>query len=49
LRLDPRRKAEIAEELAQHLDQRYEELCAGGATEAEARVSRLRYYRWSSE
>jgi predicted permease len=37
LRLDPRREAEIVEELSQHLDQRYNELCADGLTEAEAR------------
>src|SRR5262245_18516034 len=37
LRLDPRREAEIVDELSQHLDQRYEELRAGGITEAEAR------------
>ncbi len=32
LRLDPRREAEIIEELAQHLDQRYAEARDGGAT-----------------
>ena len=37
LRLDPAREAEIIEELSQHLDERYEELRAGGATDAEAR------------
>ena len=37
LRLGPEREAEIIEELSQHLDQRYEELRAGGATEGEAR------------
>ena len=37
LRLNPEREAEIVEELSQHLDQRYEELCAGGAAESEAR------------
>jgi putative ABC transport system permease protein len=37
LRLSPTREAEIIEELSQHLDQRYEELRAGGATEGEAR------------
>jgi putative ABC transport system permease protein len=36
LRLAPTREAEIVEELAQHLDDCYEELLAGGATEAEA-------------
>jgi putative ABC transport system permease protein len=37
VRLDPSREAEIIEELSQHLDERYEELRAGGATDAEAR------------
>src|SRR5574339_259021 len=37
LRLSPAREAEIIEELAQHLDQRYEELRAAGRTDAEAR------------
>lgn len=37
LELDPAREAEIAEELAQHLEDRYQELVSGGATEAEAR------------
>ena len=36
LTLEPTREAEIVEELAQHLDGRYQELRAGGATEAEA-------------
>ena len=36
LRLTPAREAEIVEELSQHLDQRYEELRAGGASESEA-------------
>jgi putative ABC transport system permease protein len=36
LRLSPGREAEIIEELSQHLDQRYEELRAGGANEGEA-------------
>jgi macrolide transport system ATP-binding/permease protein len=36
LPLAPTREAEIVEELAQHLDDRYRELLAGGATEAEA-------------
>lgn len=36
LPLAPEREAEIVEELAQHLDDRHAELCAGGATEAEA-------------
>jgi putative ABC transport system permease protein len=37
LRLSPTREAEIIEELSQHLDQRYEELRAGGATDGAAR------------
>src|SRR5262245_12777556 len=36
LSLEPTREADIVEELSQHLDQRYEELRAGGATEEEA-------------
>lgn len=36
LRLDPAREAEIIEELSAHLDQRYDELLAGGATADEA-------------
>jgi putative ABC transport system permease protein len=37
LKLAPAREAEIAEELAQHLEDRYRELVAGGATQDEAR------------
>ena len=37
LKLQPAREAEITEEVAQHLDDRYRELLAGGATEVEAR------------
>ena len=37
LRLSPTREAEIIEELAQHLDQRYEELRAAGRTDDDAR------------
>jgi predicted permease len=36
LRLTPAREAEIVEELTQHLQDRYAELLAGGATQAEA-------------
>src|SRR5438477_4152372 len=36
LRLEPTREAAIVEELAAHLEDRYEELLAGGAAEAEA-------------
>src|ERR1700730_16785312 len=36
LRLAPTREAEIVEELAQHLEDRYDELLAGGATAEEA-------------
>jgi putative ABC transport system permease protein len=37
LNLPPAREAEIVEEVAQHLEDRYQELVAGGATEEEAR------------
>jgi putative ABC transport system permease protein len=37
LKLAPAREADIAEELAQHLDDRYRELMAGGNSEGEAR------------
>jgi putative ABC transport system permease protein len=37
LKLAPVREAEIVEEVAQHLEDRYQELVAGGATEEEAR------------
>jgi predicted permease len=37
LRLSPEREREILDELSQHLDDRFEELRAGGATAAEAR------------
>ena len=36
LRLSPGRESEIIEELSQHLDLRYEELRAGGTSDAEA-------------
>ena len=36
LRLAPTREAEIVEELAQHLEDRYEQLLLGGATNDEA-------------
>ncbi|HEV2913882.1 MAG TPA: ABC transporter permease [Pyrinomonadaceae bacterium] len=42
LKLAPARKAEIVEELAQHLEDRYEELLARGATLEEAARSALR-------
>ena len=42
LKLAPPREAEIVEELAQHLDDRYEELLASGVTEAEAFTRRSR-------
>jgi len=41
LKLPPAREAEIAEELVQHLEDRYHELSAGGATEDEARRGAL--------
>jgi predicted permease len=37
LKLAPAREAEIVEEVSQHLEDRYRELVAGGATEQEAR------------
>ena len=37
LRLSPAREAEIIEELSQHLDERYDELRAGGTSDADAR------------
>src|SRR5580704_12635136 len=37
LSIEPTREFEIVEELSQHLDDRYEELLAGGAPLAEAR------------
>src|SRR5262245_49792618 len=37
LRLDPARETEIVDELSQHLDDRYEELRAGGVDDADAR------------
>ena len=36
LRLSPARESEIVEELAQHLDDRYQELLAGGASDTDA-------------
>ncbi len=41
LNLPPAREAEIVEEVAQHLDDRYRELLAGGATEEDARRAAL--------
>ncbi|HEV2350415.1 MAG TPA: ABC transporter permease [Terriglobia bacterium] len=41
LKLSPAREAEIAEEMAQHLEDRYRELLAGGAAEIEARRAAL--------
>jgi predicted permease len=41
LQLEPAREAEIVEELAQHLDDRYQEMLAGGASEEEARRATL--------
>jgi putative ABC transport system permease protein len=45
LKLSPTREAAIVEELAQHLDDCYAELLAGGATEAEARREALEELR----
>jgi putative ABC transport system permease protein len=41
LKLPATREAEIVEEVAQHLDDRYRELLAGGATEENARLTAL--------
>jgi predicted permease len=40
--LEPAREAEVVEELAQHLEDRYEQARGGGATEEEARAAALR-------
>src|ERR1051326_8454793 len=45
--LEPAREVEIVEELAQHLEDRYEQALAGGATEEEARASALRELKGS--
>jgi putative ABC transport system permease protein len=37
LKLDPGREAEIVDELSQHLEEHYQELLAGGASESDAR------------
>jgi predicted permease len=47
LKLAPAREAEIAEEVAQHLEDRYQELVASGSTETEAR--RLAFEELSDE
>src|SRR5512142_577211 len=39
LKLDPAREAEVSEELAQHLQDRYREMLASGTTDADARRS----------
>ncbi|HEV3316765.1 MAG TPA: permease prefix domain 1-containing protein, partial [Candidatus Angelobacter sp.] len=41
LKLEPTREAAIIEEVAQHLEQRYEELRASGASEEAARLAAL--------
>src|SRR5262245_787150 len=41
LELEPAREAEIVEELSQHLEDRYAELLAGGATRVEAECQTL--------
>ena len=41
LKLSPPREAEIIEELSQHLEDRYQELLASGATEEQARIAAL--------
>ena len=45
LRLSPTREAEIVDELSQHLDDRYRELIAGGASPDEARRLTLAEFR----
>src|SRR6185503_10095815 len=45
LRLSPTREAEIVDELSQHLDDRYRELMAGGASPDEARRLTLADFR----
>ena len=45
LRLSPTREAEIVDELSQHLDERWRELLAGGASEAEATRLALAEFR----
>jgi putative ABC transport system permease protein len=47
LQLAPTREAAIVEELGQHLDDRYEELLAGGSSEAEAYSAALAELRGS--
>src|SRR3989442_9668837 len=48
LRLPPAREAEIVEELAQHIDDRYEELLASGETEVESSRAALAEF-WESD
>lgn len=48
LRLAPTREAEIVEELAQHIDDRYEDLLANGMTELEASRAALADLKGSS-
>jgi putative ABC transport system permease protein len=45
LRLSPSREAEIVDELSQHLDDRYRELIAGGASPEEATRLALAEFR----
>src|SRR6185312_7148570 len=45
LRLSATREAEIVDELAQHLDERFRELLAGGASEEEATRLALAEFR----
>jgi putative ABC transport system permease protein len=47
LKLEPSREAEIIEELAQHLEDRYSELLAGGATDEQASSAVLAELRGS--
>ncbi len=45
LKLTPTREAEMTEELVQHLEERYQALLAGGATELQARQATLEEIR----
>lgn len=45
LRLSPTREAEVVDELSQHLDDRYRELIAGGASPEEATRLALAEFR----
>jgi putative ABC transport system permease protein len=48
LRLSPAREAEIVEELSQHLEDRYQELLAGGMSPDEAERVALADFRMAT-